>query len=122
MHTYTRIFSEKQKVKLIKPKLNKIKGVFGAGGFLSKLPYQKLLNEFGGDGPLYLIMDINQDLLTQSNSGKGFGKILDKMDDMRVDSKEIQGKLAITFPFEIHKKNVIINKYIALVTKYLNKI
>lgn len=96
-----------------------LNGEYGKGGFLSKDSYSDITSKID---PTEIIMEINSKLMDIADSGKGLGKILDSLPDMRVDYKEYRKKLAITFPLKVTKNPKLVNLYTKLTKEALNNV
>jgi hypothetical protein len=93
-----------------------IDGEYGKGGFLSKESYADITGKID---PTEIIMEINSKLMDIADSGKGLGKIIDALLDMRVDYKEFRKKLAITFPLKVSKNPKLVSFYTKLTKESL---
>ena len=107
--------------KEIKPKLTKVKGKFGRSGFQSNDSKEKLLKKYGND--LYnLMMNINSELADIEDTSKGKAKAMSKLDDIRVENDEINGKFSMVYPNGVYKDINLLNLYHKVTAKHLNKL
>ena len=107
----------KRYIPLFESKL--VDGEFGKFGFLSKEKANDL-QERGIDGD-EIMMEINMKLLDMADKGDALSKLLNKLDDMRVDSRDYRGKLSISFPMAVGKNPKLQAMYTKLVKDALEK-
>jgi len=96
-----------------------IEGEFGKGGFLSNQSYEDISKTVD---PVMIIMEINDKLLTLSDKNDGLAKLLNKLEDMRVDERKYRGKLAITYPLKVSKNPKLVKVYDKLTKEALKNV